>query len=53
MQDLLVKGLNSKPKLDQLKTRLLKALTSEEARGLGLLLLEKTIELSIKALVEP
>ena len=49
MQDLLVRGLNNRGKMDSLKQTVLATLTSDEARGAALILLEKAIELVVKS----
>lgn len=48
-QDLLVRGLNKESKMKQLKDTVKDALGSEEAKKVGIILLTKVIELSVKA----
>jgi CheY-like chemotaxis protein len=49
LQDLLVRGLDKKSKLEQLKKKVAQSLQSEEAQKVALLLLTKAIEVSLKA----
>ena len=51
LQDLLVRSLNSKGKMDHLKSKILAILASDEARTIGMLLLGKAIDLGIKAMM--
>ncbi|MEW5797607.1 MAG: hypothetical protein AB1728_01250 [Bacteroidota bacterium] len=49
LQDLYVRGLNSKKKLQRLKSRLSHVLNSDVTQKIGFALLEKAIELGIKS----
>lgn len=52
LQDLLVRGLNKKAKMDQLKEKVIAMLGSDEAKKIGVTLLSKAIELGIKSYME-
>ena len=48
-QDMLLRGINKESKMQQLKEGVTKALTSDEAQKVGLVLFTKAIELAVKA----
>lgn len=52
-QDLLVRGLNKKSKIEALKASVLKMLTSEQMQKTGTILLTKVIELAVKSSTGP
>lgn len=52
LQDLLVRGLTNQGKLEKLKAELVKALTSDEAKAAAIVVLNKAVELGMKAIAK-